>query len=130
MVEFALGFMLFLALIVATFELGRAVWTYSTVSYAAKEATRYATIHGARNPVKDENGKNVTDTAIADIAKENVPGLDPSSINVKVNWKPDNSRGSNVEVTVSYTQDMVLAPIIGLTDALTVARKSTMLVIN
>lgn len=129
MVEFALGFLLFLSLIVATFELGGAVWTYTSVTHAAKQAVRFATIHGAQNPVT-ENGEIVTDEKIKEIAKSAAPGLDPLQMDVKVTWMPDNSRGSNVKVDVSYAHDFVVGSLLGLGDDVKVKRSSTMLVIN
>jgi len=129
MVEFALGFMLFLSLIFATFDLGAAVWTYSSVTHAAKQAVRFATIHGAQNPVTS-NGSNVTDAKIREIAKSAAPGLDPEQMRVKVTWLPDNTRGSNVKVDVAYNHNFVVGGLLGLADAIKIKRSSTMLVIN
>ena len=129
MVEFALAFLLFIGLIFATFDLGGAVWSYTSVTHAAKQAVRYATIHGAENRVY-ENGEDVTDIRIEEIAKENAPGLDRDSIVVDVDWSPDNSRGSNVIVKVEYDHDFLVGSLLGLPDFVTVARESTMLVIN
>jgi Flp pilus assembly protein TadG len=130
MVEFALGFLLFLGLIFATFDLGGAVWSYSSVTHAAKQAVRFATIHGAQNPVYDSNGDNVTDEKIKEIAKKNAPGLDPDELIVNVTWSPDNSRGSNVKVRVAYDHNFLVGEFLGLANLVTVARESTMLVIN
>lgn len=129
MVEFALGFLLFIGLIFATFDLGGAVWSYTTVTHAAREAVRFATMHGAQNPVM-ENGSDVTDQKIKDIAKANAPGLNPESLSVDVTWSPDNSRGSNVIVKVAYDHSFLVGEFLGLEDFVTVARESTMLVIN
>lgn len=129
MVEFALGFMLFLSLIFATFDLGGAVWTYTSVTHAAKQAVRFATIHGAQNPIT-ENGQVVTDAKIRQIAKASAPGLDPDQMIVNVSWLPDNTRGSNVKVDVAYNHNFVVGGLLGLADAIKVERSSTMLVIN
>ena len=129
MVEFALGFLLFMGLIFATFDLGGAMWSYSTVTHAAKQAVRFATIHGAQNPVI-ENGQNITDRRIEEVAKAAAPGLDPSSIDVDVTWSPDNARGSNVIVKVAYDHQFVVGNFLGLANFVTVARESTMTVIN
>jgi Flp pilus assembly protein TadG len=129
MVEFALGFLLFIGLIFATFDLGGAVWSYTTVTHAAKQAVRFATIHGAQNPVY-ENGSDVTDDKIEEIAKNSAPGLDPNEMTVDVTWSPDNKRGSNVIVKVQYNHSFVVGELLGLSDYVSVARESTMLVIN
>ncbi len=129
MIEFALGFLLFIGLIFATFDLGAAVWSYTTVTHAATQAVRFATIHGAENPVV-ENGSNVTDAKIEEIARAAAPGLDPQALSVDVTWSPDNSRGSNVIVKVEYDHSFLLGELLGMADMVTVKRKSTMLVIN
>ncbi len=130
MLEFALGFLLFLSLIFAAFDLGGAVWTYTTVTHAAKQATRFATIHGAQNRVKDANGVDITDLKIKQIAKASAPGLDPTAMTVNVSWLPDNSRGSNVKVDVSYDHNFLAGALLGLGDNVKVKRSSCMLVIN
>ena len=129
MVEFAIAFTLFIGLIFATFDLGGAMWTYTTVTHAAKQAVRFATIHGAHNPVM-ENGSNVTDEKIKEVAKAAAPGLDPDSLNVVVTWMPDNMRGSNVKVSVSYNHDFLVGEILGIGDSMNLKRTSTMLVVN
>ncbi|MCB1021138.1 MAG: pilus assembly protein [Acidobacteria bacterium] len=47
MVEFALVFLPLMALLLGVFEMGRAMWTYHSVSAAVKDATRYSSVRGA-----------------------------------------------------------------------------------
>lgn len=134
MIEFALVFMIFLALAVATFEFGRAVWVYSTVTHAAKSAARYAMSHGAGNMAAPTTAgqtlAQATDEAIKQVAKDNAPGLQSDSMTIDVNWTPDNSEGSKVAVSVSYAFRFVAAPLLGVPNGMPIARKSTMIVIN
>jgi hypothetical protein len=52
LVEFALVLPLFLLIVTGVFDAARAVWQSNTLAYAAREATRYAIVHGsAGNPV-------------------------------------------------------------------------------
>ena len=46
MVEFALVFPVFVLLLVGLFDFGRAIWVNDTLSTAAREAGRYAIVHG------------------------------------------------------------------------------------
>jgi Flp pilus assembly protein TadG len=46
MVEFALVFPVFVLLLVGIFDFGRAIWVNDTLSTAAREAGRYAIVHG------------------------------------------------------------------------------------
>jgi hypothetical protein len=46
MVEFALVFPVFVLLLVGLFDFGRAIWVNDTLSTAAREAGRYAVVHG------------------------------------------------------------------------------------
>ena len=45
-VEFALVFPVFVLLLVGIFDFGRAIWVNDTLSTAAREAGRYAVVHG------------------------------------------------------------------------------------
>jgi hypothetical protein len=46
MVEFALVFPVFVLLLVGIFDFGRVIWVNDTLSTAAREAGRYAVVHG------------------------------------------------------------------------------------
>src|SRR4026209_1270555 len=46
MVEFALVIPVFLLLMVALFDFGRVIWVNDTLATAAREAVRYAIVHG------------------------------------------------------------------------------------
>ena len=49
MVEFALIFPVFILLLVGMFDFGRVVWVNNTLATAAREAARYAIVHGSKS---------------------------------------------------------------------------------
>ena len=50
MVEFALGTTIFLMLTFATIEMAMVVYSYNTISHAARECVRYAIVHSPTGP--------------------------------------------------------------------------------
>lgn len=130
MVEFAFGFLLFLVLVLGVMEFGRAVWIYTTVSYAAREGARFAVVHGETNPVTNDDGDDITSDQIEEVVKRNAIGLDRNKIVVSPSWTPDNSRGSIVEVEVSYPFETVTGSLIIPQRTLTLASRSRMIVAN
>jgi len=94
-VESALSLTVFLMILFATMDFGRMVFAYNFVSYAAREATRYAVVRGTAHPV-DAPG-------LTTFVKNEAIGLDRSAITVTPTWTPDHTPGSTVQVTVSYS---------------------------
>jgi Flp pilus assembly protein TadG len=86
MVEFALGATIFLMLTFATIEMAMVVYSYNTISHAARECVRYAIVHSPTgpNPATAAQIKNTTVT-YADLPAPNqlVPG------DVTVTWPAD-----------------------------------------
>jgi len=95
MLEGALSLTVFLMIIFGTIDFGRMVFAYNFVSYAAREATRYAVVRGTANPV-DAAG-------LTTFVKSEAIGLDRSAITVTPTWTPDHTPGSTVQVKVSYS---------------------------
>lgn len=95
MVEFALSFLLFLALVVGIFEGGRLVWTYETLAHAARQGARFAIVHGERNPLADDN-------PIRDAVRAQAVGLPSNDVAVNTVWSDATKKGGSV-VTVSAT---------------------------
>ncbi len=93
--EFGLVVLVFYAFVFGVMDFGRALYSYHFVSHAAREATRYAIVHGSQSP---------DPASAADIAayvKSIAPqGIDPSAVTVSTTWSPDNTPGSNVRVQV------------------------------
>jgi Flp pilus assembly protein TadG len=94
--EFALILSVFLLLTFGTIDFGRGVWTYNTLSHAAREATRYAVVHGAwsQYPASSEQ--------IKEIITKQAAGLDPQKVVVTTSWQPNNEPGSVVQVQAQY----------------------------
>ena len=112
-VEFSLVFVLFLVLILGVMEIGGAVWTYTTVAFAARQGARFAMVHGNANPVLDGQGNDVTDTQVQAFVKANAVGLDQSKLVVNPpTWTPDRNRGSIVELQVSYPYTLIVSPLV------------------
>jgi Flp pilus assembly protein TadG len=86
MVEFALGATIFFMLMFAIIELAMVVYSYNTISHAARECVRYAIVHSPTgpNPATAAQIKNTTVT-YADLPAPNqlVPG------DVTVTWPAD-----------------------------------------
>jgi Flp pilus assembly protein TadG len=131
MIEFSLVFLIFLVLVVGLMEIGRAVWMYTTIAHATRRGARYAALHGSSNPVLDGGDNDVTDTEIANRVKANVIGLDTTKIVVSAPvWTPDRSRGSVVELTVTYPFELVTGNLIVSQKSLALKSTTRVLVAN
>lgn len=101
-VESALCLTLFLMITFGTIDFGRAVFAYNFVSYAAREATRYAMVRGS------SSSSPATNAGINSYVTGFAVGLDPSALTVNTIWTPDNKPGSTVAVTVKFTFSAVV----------------------
>ena len=88
-------------LIVGLIDVGRGVWVYNSLSAAAREASRYAIVHGNRS------SSPATSTTVENYVENKLPGIAPVTVNTT--WIPDNSDGSSVRVTVQYDYQPVVA---------------------
>ena len=98
-VEFALVFMVFLLLLVGLLELGRGVWTYTTIAHAARQGTRFAMVRGSRNPTTQDQVRNVVRNAAI--------GLNKNQVQVTTNWPTGIAQGNVVVVQVRYPFNLV-----------------------
>lgn len=94
LVESALTGIIFLTVLFGVVGFGRAMWAYSWTAHAAREASRYASVRGAKSGQAPD---------IAGLVTSNMMGLDASQVTVTPQWLPDNEPGSVVQVTVQYT---------------------------
>jgi len=96
MLEFAMTAVVFFTMVFGIIEFGYAFYCYDLCSYAAKNGTRYAIVHGSNSgsPAQASDVKSYVLTQIA--------GLDPNNVTVNTTWSPDNSPGSAVTVQVQY----------------------------
>jgi Flp pilus assembly protein TadG len=96
LVEFSLIAAPALMLIFALMNCALAVFDYNFVSFAAREATRYAAVRGS------SSGSAASTTDIRNFVVAQAIGLDTSKITVSTTWSPDNKPGSAVQVQVRY----------------------------
>jgi Flp pilus assembly protein TadG len=92
MVEFALVASLFLLLMFAVLQLSLAVLTYNSVAFAAREAARYAIVHGPSGP------NPATNTQIQQVAINAAPALSLSA-----NWVTDPNLPTKQDIQVKVT---------------------------
>ena len=119
----ALEFMLvapFLVLLtLGIIDFGRIMWASTTVEHAAREAARYASLHGAGTKVVATVGTTQT------YAEDRATGLDTGDMNVNVTYLGgSNASGSSVTVDITYDFNLVLSEILGF-DAIQLDSSST-----
>jgi Flp pilus assembly protein TadG len=121
--EFGLVVLVFYAFVFGVMDFGRALYSYHFVSHAAREATRYAIVHGS------ESADPATATDIAEYVKSITPnGIDPKAITVSTTWSPDNTPGSNVKIQVQDNFHFIM-PLL-LTTNMNLSSASQMVVSN
>jgi len=94
--EFAFIGLPLLMLVFATIGLGMAVYSYSFVCTAARDATRYAIVHGASST------SPATQADLTTLVRNEAQGIKASQLSVSASWTPDNKPGSVVAVSVTY----------------------------
>jgi Flp pilus assembly protein TadG len=102
MVEFAAAATALFLLIFSLMTLGSAVYSYNTMSNAAREAVRYASIHSATSAAP------ATTSEIQQVALNYAVGLGLKSSDVVVTWPtdPNIKTKSDAQVSISYTYDL------------------------
>ena len=130
MVEFALFFIIFMMLTVGLMELGRAVWTYVTLSHAARAGGRYAIVHGGAYPISGD------DLSIDEVVRQNAIGLNDGSLAIAVTYDDGelvpaaNQQGHVVQVQVSYPFRFVAAGLIVPQSTVNMRSTTRMTVLN
>lgn len=129
MLEFTLVGIAMIFMLISFFEMARGMWTYHTLSYAVREGTRYASMHG--KDCAAPNSCSVTIGQITTMIKSAGPGLDPTTTTVTLTpangsatsdtmsnlltntttWPPSsaNAVGQPVKIAVSYPFRTILA---------------------
>jgi len=95
-VEAAVLILLFMVLFVGIIEGGRMLWTYNTLTFAAREGTRYAAVRGAKSSTP------ATADTVQTYVMGRATGLDATKMTVSTTWSPDNIPGHFVQVVVDY----------------------------
>lgn len=114
-VEFAMVVTIFFAIVFGVFDFGIAAYTYHYVSNSAREAARWAIVHG------QDSSSPATATDVENYVKDAgrlPPGINPANMTVTTEWpgdatNPDCTAGSKkhgcpVKVTVLYNYDFLL----------------------
>jgi hypothetical protein len=78
MLEFVLVGIPVIFILISLFEAARGMWTYNTLSYAVREATRYASVHGADCASPQTCQVNIGQ--IVTVIENSGVGLDPGSV--------------------------------------------------
>ena len=101
LVELAITLMGFLLLTFGVIDFGMAVYASTTCVSTAEDAARWASVNGSQS-LTPATSDSVT-AYVKNSATSLDPAIDPSQLNVNTTWTPNNSPGSTVRVTVSYT---------------------------
>jgi Flp pilus assembly protein TadG len=105
MLEGALVMTTFVILLVGAMDFGRLGFAYSSVTYAAHQAARFAATNGS------SSGHAASVATIQSNADNNLIGLNAANLTVSVTWTPNNNPGSQVQVVVSYGFRPLVVPI-------------------
>ena len=101
-VEFAFIAPALFLLTIGIFDVGRMMWTASTLGHAAREGARFAMVHGAQSI------EPASDATVQAYVTDRVFGVNSADLSVSVAWTPDSNRGSTVTITVGYQYNSLL----------------------
>ena len=101
-VEFALCAVVVLILTFGVVNFSLVVYAYNFVSYAAREGTRFAAVHGSSNPSPAHSAD------ITNLISAEAYGLNGGNLKVSTTWNPNNQPGSVVAVQVQYTFNFMI----------------------
>ena len=114
LVEFAIGATVFLMVMFAVIEFGRALWVHNALSDAARRGARYAVVHTAAD---SEAVKNVV--VYGDPAGGSTPLVDNlTTANVNVNYSSFGLSGGTATVSISNYQFQFVFPIVSTSIAM------------
>jgi Flp pilus assembly protein TadG len=117
-VELSICFLAFFMLTLGALDFGLAVYAYNFCTFAARDASRWATVHGANSATSTNcsgspglaGGCAANSSDVSSYVSAMAVGLNSSSLTVTTTWTPDTNPGAEVNVTVAYA----VAPIAGL----------------
>jgi len=155
LVEFALVIPFFLVLVFALVDFGRVIWANDDLANAAREAARYASVHGGSEVTTCPTGPNLGTTPEAGCPTWTPDSKEPTRIQARgfviaggadvavtvcyftttpCSGNTDqagatNDRGSFVTVRITSTVDLVAGALVGFSD-FGVSAETTLLVNN
>ena len=105
-VEFALTFPTLMVVTLMIFDLGQALFVYTTINNVAADGARYAALHGINNTYAK------TPEQIQTYIQARAVGLDPNNLTITLTYTPNNTfTASRVEVQVDYELSIFLSGI-------------------
>lgn len=113
--EFAMVILGILTLIFGIMQGAAAVSAHNFVTYAARDAARYAMVRGANSP------QPVTATDVRNFVLAEAQGINTQAVTVTTTWTPNNNPGNTVKVKVAYT----FAPLARIASNVTLSLSST-----
>lgn len=138
LVEFAFVLPIFLLMLFAIIDIGRVVWANDSLANAAREAARYAIVHGGSETTTDPVGPGITKQPIVDTAHAFAIAAGDNLV-VQVCYGAgctgdsdtvaSNARGTPVTVSVRSQVSMLTGSLVGF-DPFAVSATSTMVVNN
>jgi Flp pilus assembly protein TadG len=105
MIEFALSFSALMTFVFCLMEICIALYSYGLISESAREATRYAIVHGSTCLTGSSTSCTASATSINTYAKNlGLPNIGGGTLNVTTTF-PDGSNvpGNRVNVSIQYT---------------------------
>jgi Flp pilus assembly protein TadG len=117
--EMAISTMLYMVIVLGILDLTRMIYAYNFVSFAAREASRYASVRGTANPATSATVKTF-------VRSEAVAAINQNNVNVTTTWSPNHTAGSRVTVNVSYTYSSLFSFV--LAHPVTFQSSSTMVI--
>jgi hypothetical protein len=99
LVEFALVIPIFLVIVFAVFDVGRVVWARDSLTSAAREAARYASVHGGAKVTVCPTGPSLGSTPASGCPTWTPDSKEPTRIQAR---SFATAGGGSVTVTVCY----------------------------
>jgi Flp pilus assembly protein TadG len=96
-VEGATTFLVFFVMLFGFIDFCRIIWTYHQIAFGAREATRYAMVHGS------SSGNQATVSQIQSIVTNRVFCVIASNLSTTVTFSPNQGPSSTVKVAVTYS---------------------------
>jgi len=113
LLEFAIGATVFLSVMFAVLEFGRALWVHNALTDAARRGARYAVIHAATDANSVKNVVVYGDPSPANGTQPVVNNL--TTDNVIVTYSNFGLEGGTVSVSITNYQFQFVVPLIGTT---------------
>jgi Flp pilus assembly protein TadG len=113
LLEFAIGATVFLSVMFAVLEFGRALWVHNALTDAARRGARYAVIHAATDADSVKNVVVYGDPNPANGTQPVVNNL--TTANVVVTYSNFGLESGTVSVSITNYQFQFVVPLIGTT---------------